>query len=132
MHRLRLSDGRGHTLEFESSLPLMPSRLNHVFLRFYRNYCGRRAVLEVFHQYHGWQPIYNDRGYCTQISDPLHLDYNALTRAVAHTIAVINQWPSAAEQRDKQALARAKERELEAQIRRRQFKIVPPSKPNPQ
>lgn len=129
MHRLRLSDGRGHTKEFESALPLLHSRLNHVFLQFYREFCGRRAVLEIYHEYHGWQPIYNDEGVCTQITNPLQIDYHALTRALTHTLATVSQWPSQAEQREKKAQALIKERAQEAQIRRAHFKLVPPSQP---
>lgn len=130
MHRLRLSDGRGHTKEFLSALPLMHSRLNQVFLQFYSEFCGRRAVVEVHHQYHGWQPVYDDQGYCIQISNPLQIDYPALTRAVTHTLAVIAQWPSQAEQRDKKAQELANQRALEAQIRRSHFRLVPPSQPS--
>lgn len=129
MHRLRLSDGRGHTKEFQSTLPLMHSCLNQVFLQFYSD-CGRRAVLEVHHQYHGWQPVYNEEGFCIQISNPLQIDYRALTRALTHTIAVISRWPSQAEQRDKKAQALSNERAMEAQIRRSHFKLVPPTPPH--
>lgn len=129
MHRLRLSDGRGHTNEFQSALPLTHSRLNRAFLQYYREFYGRRAVLEIYHTYHGWQPVYDEDGLCTQISNPLQVDYHALTRAVTHTLAVINQWPSQAEQRDRKAQALIHERDLEAQIRRSHFKLVPPSRP---
>lgn len=130
MYRLRLSDGRGHTEEFSSTLPLMHSRLNQVFLQFYTSFCGRRAVLEVFSDFHGWQPVYSEQGYCIQISNPLQIDYNALTHAVSHTIAVIARWPSVTEQRQKKAQALAQERAVEAQIRRSHFHLVPPSQPS--
>jgi hypothetical protein len=124
MYNLRLSDGRGHTKEFKTELPSLNDQLQAAFSEFYNTHCGRKAVLEVHHRYHGWRPIVGQDGCKTHLLHPRQIDINAITRAITFTLAVMSQRPSTAEQRDLKAQALKEARARAALVRRSQFRLI--------
>ncbi len=124
MHRLRLSDGRGQTIEFSADSSILRSRINDAFLAFCQKYRPGGVILEIHHGIHGWQPVYDRQGYCKMIQNPLMIDFCGLTKDISHTLSIVNSWPSRQQRKLSEHQRRSQERETNAQLRRRTFQLI--------
>lgn len=124
MHRLRLSDGRGQTIEFHSGAAGLSSHLNDAYLSYCRRYRHCAVILEIFHKIHGWQPVYDQDGYCRMIQNPLRVDYKGLKRDIFYTLTIVDSWPSQRQKRQMETRLQAQQRQEDAVRRRDTFKLV--------
>lgn len=124
MHRLRLSDGRGQTIEFSAAAHYLSNQINDAYLSFCKNYRHSGVILEIFHGTHGWQPVYGADGYCKMIQNPLHLDYSGLKHDISHTLSVVDEWPTKQQRLAAEVIKRIRERDAIAQARRKNFHVI--------
>lgn len=94
MQRFRLTDSRGQAIEFNADTLCLASRVNGAYLSYCQNNSCKELILEVLHSQHGWQPVYNTKGYCRTIVNPFQLDYEGLKNDIHNTLAIISTWPT--------------------------------------
>lgn len=124
MHQLRLSDGRGQTIEFEAAGSGLGSQVNDAYISYCQNFKHAAVILEIFHRTHGWQPVYDQDGYCRMIQNPLKVDYSALKKDICHTMTIVNTWPSHRQKRQMERRRIELERQRCAMQRRDRFTLI--------
>lgn len=124
MHQLRLSDGRGQTIEFEATGSRLSSQVNDAYLSYCQSYQNSAVILEIFHRTHGWQPVYDHDGYCRMIQNPLRVDYRELKKDICHTMTIVNTWPTNKQKKILEARRIELERQRSALKRRDGFTLI--------
>lgn len=123
MYRFRLSDSRGQTVEFNTTLDYLKNRVNRAYVSYCACHASSELLLEVHHGGHGWQPVYDSFGYCKTILNPLTFNYQALKQDVLNTLSIVDNWPSRKQLLQAESGKHRLERDRAAIERRAAFRV---------
>lgn len=110
--------------EFMASRDSMRIRLQSAFILLAQHSLQGKAILEVKHNIHGWLQVCDSEHKYLIIQNPLLLDFNHLWQATEYTLAEGDSWPREADKQRLKLERQIKQRAEEAEMRRRQFKVV--------
>jgi hypothetical protein len=110
--------------EFMASRDSLRLRLQSAFIILAQYAHQAKSTLEVKHHVHGWLKVCDSEQKYPIIQNPLLLDFNHLWQAIEYTLAEGDSWPSEAEKQALKLERQIKRRAEEAEMRRRQFKVV--------
>ncbi|MCW8126710.1 hypothetical protein [Microbulbifer halophilus] len=123
MRQLQLKH-HDRTVGFLAGADNLRPRLHSAFITLSADSAGTKAILLVRHTLHGWLQVCDEEQRYPIISNPLLLNCDHLWRAVLHTLAEADSWPSDEEKRRRKLEREIKRRAEIAEARRRTFRLV--------
>lgn len=110
MYKVRLISEAYWSSEKKIELDALPTTIRTLFNELVAKYAVKSAVLELWHDAHGWKTACYDSGYII-ISNPLGLDYHRMRQALAETRRHWDMQPTRQEWQNIQAKRRQADRE---------------------
>ncbi|MFV8781123.1 hypothetical protein ACNKU7_01760 [Microbulbifer sp. SA54] len=113
-----------NTVAFMAGTQNFRAQLHSAFINLAAKSSNTRATLLVHHQLHGWLQVCDEENRYPIIHNPLRLDCEQLWRAVIHTLAEADAWPTDEDKRRWKLEREMRRRQALAEARRRQFRLI--------